>query len=253
MTPTLHENILHGLKDDTFIDTLKTIFLVNQPKLDINLMQWPEYEKMGIRLIEIKNHSSDLRKFSPFNNKEWIIQSDLFDGISDNHLYEKNGKWDMTSDGDFLCYRWSRNFFIIYKIEKIHEVEMDWMMRISISSEDDLDVRNKMKPILTELLIQKMTPIQMLYTGEFETKFGLHFKLIQIGEHQRIRYKPTFNNVEWIKNGTLGWGGKTHGWGITSDLKIACCRVEYDEYHNFVIEVLNNEQIEYYTKIKAAL
>ena len=33
---------------------------------------------------------------------------------------------------------------------------------------------------------------------------------------------------------------------ITTDGKIACCRINYDDYVNFEIEVLTNEQIEAY-------
>jgi hypothetical protein len=94
-----------------------------------------------------------------------------------------------------------------------------------------------------------MMHIQRVFSGEFEVKYGIHFKLVQIAEHQRIRYKPDYPNVEWINSGTLGWGDATSGWSITSDLTIACCRVKYDEYFYFRIEVLNETQIEYYKEV----
>jgi hypothetical protein len=43
----------------------------------------------------------------------------------------------------------------------------------------------------------------------------------------------------------LCWGSST-GWDITRDGKIACCRVNYDDYVNFEIEILSPEQIAEY-------
>ena len=241
-------NILQDLKDDSFISMINHLFILGQPEIDINLMQWPDYETQRIRLIEIQMNSSDIRKFSFFNNRQWVIQSELFDGMYNERIFGKNGKWDMTTDGDFLCYRSSLNSFVLYRVEKISDVEIEWLNFSSKKDIDELAVRYKMMPILSELLIQKMMPIQRIFSGEFEIKYGLHFKIIQIAEYQRIRYKPTFNNVEWIKAGSLGWGETSSGWSITSDLTIACCRAKYDEYFNFSIEVLNDSQIKYYEK-----
>jgi hypothetical protein len=242
-------NILQDLKDESFISMINNLFIVGQPKIDINLMIWPDYESIGIRLIEIEMGPSDIRQFSFFNNRKWIVDAELFDGMYNHHIFGKNGKWDMTSDGDFLCYRWSLSTYILYKVEKIHKVEIEWMSIKSLTDTQELTVRNELKPILTELLIQKMMHIQRVFSGEFEVKYGIHFKLVQIAEHQRIRYKPDYPNVEWINSGTLGWGDATSGWSITSDLTIACCRVKYDEYFYFRIEVLNETQIEYYKEV----
>jgi hypothetical protein len=41
---------------------------------------------------------------------------------------------------------------------------------------------------------------------------------------------------------------KNTGWGITTDGKIACCRINYDDYLNFEIEVLTPDQIKEYKK-----
>jgi hypothetical protein len=54
-----------------------------------------------------------------------------------------------------------------------------------------------------------------------------------------------------MSNQVLCWGSST-GWDLTRDGKIACCRINYDDYVNFEIEILSPEQIEEY-KAKMAL
>jgi hypothetical protein len=63
--------------------------------------------------------------------------------------------------------------------------------------------------------------------------------------HMNMRYKPRYGNLNWVANQVLCWGSNT-GWDITTDGKIACCRINYDDYVNFEIEVLNPEQIKAY-------
>ena len=60
-----------------------------------------------------------------------------------------------------------------------------------------------------------------------------------------MKYKPRYGNINWVANQVLCWGSNT-GWDITTDGKIACCRINYDDYVNFEIEVLTQEQIEEY-------
>jgi hypothetical protein len=48
-----------------------------------------------------------------------------------------------------------------------------------------------------------------------------------------------------MSNQVLCWGSST-GWDLTRDGKIACCRINYDDYVNFEIEILSTEQIEEY-------
>lgn len=60
-----------------------------------------------------------------------------------------------------------------------------------------------------------------------------------------MKYKPRYGNINWVANQVLCWGSNT-GWDITTDGKIACCRINYDDYVNFEIEVLTQAQIEEY-------
>jgi hypothetical protein len=48
-----------------------------------------------------------------------------------------------------------------------------------------------------------------------------------------------------MSNQVLCWGSST-GWDLTRDGKIACCRINYDDYVNFEIEILSHEQIKEY-------
>jgi hypothetical protein len=84
-----------------------------------------------------------------------------------------------------------------------------------------------------------------VHTGFLEINYGIHLKQIQRGMHMNMRYKPRYGNLNWVANQVLCWGSNT-GWDITTDGKIACCRINYDDYVNFEIEVLSPVQIEEY-------
>jgi len=114
-----------------------------------------------------------------------------------------------------------------------------------MTQEEDQTRRMELLSILTRVVIQEMMPFNKLFTGELETKYGVHLAMTQKGEHRHMRYKPQSGTQHWVRGRVLPWGGSV-GWDITMDCKIACCRVGYDEYYNFDIEVLNDEQRVYY-------
>jgi hypothetical protein len=90
-----------------------------------------------------------------------------------------------------------------------------------------------------------MMPYNKVHTGYLETNYGIHLKQIQRAEHRFMRYKPRYGKENWVANQVLCWGSNT-GWDITTDGKIACCRINYDDYVNFEIEVLTPEEINEY-------
>ena len=92
-----------------------------------------------------------------------------------------------------------------------------------------------------------MMPFSKVHTGFLEINYGIHLKQTQRGMHMNMKYKPRYGNMNWVANQLLCWGSNT-GWDITTDGKIACCRINYDDYVNFEIEVLTQEQIEEYKK-----
>jgi hypothetical protein len=251
MNGLIYTNSINITKDKLFKDLIFEEFIIKQPNLEINSLQWSEYEKKGIRLIEILGSYNDPRNISCFVNKSWKVNKQLYDGMYSPN--EVNGKWDLTEDCEFLCFRWHLNRYFIYKIEKLHNIEIEWINnnKVDFKMETEVEKQKKelLKPILTEMLIQKMFHIDKIFSGEFEINYGIHFKLILRGEFARMRYKPSNNNVDWIENRVLGWSDTSHGWAITTDLSIACCRVKYDEYYNFQIEFLSQEQIEFYREL----
>ncbi len=105
--------------------------------------------------------------------------------------------------------------------------------------------RARIVDILTPLLIHQMLPFSKVNTGFLEMNYGIHLKQTQRGMHMNMKYKPRYGNINWVANQVLCWGSNT-GWDITTDGKIACCRINYDDYVNFEIEVLSQEQIEEY-------
>jgi len=60
-----------------------------------------------------------------------------------------------------------------------------------------------------------------------------------------MRYKQRYRNINWVAKQALCSGSNT-GWDITTDGEITCCRINYDDYMNFEIKVLTQEQIEEY-------
>jgi hypothetical protein len=92
-----------------------------------------------------------------------------------------------------------------------------------------------------------MMPFSKVSSGYLETNFGIHLKQTQRGMHMNMRYKPRYGNINWVANQVLCWGSNT-GWDITTDGKIACCRINYDDYVNFEIEILTQDQIKEYKK-----
>ena len=63
--------------------------------------------------------------------------------------------------------------------------------------------------------------------------------------HMNMPYKPRYGSTGWVANQVLGWGSNI-GWDVTLDGKIVCCRVHYDDYINFEVELLSDEEIESY-------
>jgi len=114
-----------------------------------------------------------------------------------------------------------------------------------LEKDDEIAERNKVKDVLSNVLVYSMYPYGKLNSGELETKYGVHLKEIQRGMHMNVKYKPRYGNIGWVSNQVLGWGAST-GWDITLDGKIACCRVNYDDYINFEIEMLSESEIEDY-------
>ena len=105
--------------------------------------------------------------------------------------------------------------------------------------------REQALAILTEKLVQQMPSLNYLVTGDLEINHCIHLKEIKRGMHMHMPYKPRYGSTGWVANQVLGWGSNM-GWDITLDGKIVCCRVHYDDYINFEVDLLSEEERERY-------
>ena len=184
----------------------------------------------GIQLVQKSKSRFDTRHNN--SNLEWMVNKELGWGgsMKDDYPY----RWDITSDASVVCYR--SNF-----------VEYIFFDLIVLSKEEQGNIiKEKEKAELQALerarIVDILTPV---HTGFLEMNYGIHLKQTQRGMHMNMKYKPRYGNINWVANQVLCWGSNT-GWDITTDGKIACCRINYDDYVNFEIEVLTNAEMEAY-------
>ena len=227
------------------IENIKKIILENQiaytdideKKLEINY---------NCRLVELYMVKDDIRyQIAKDESVTWEHNNMLAWG---SYLTLENvvSRWDITTDGTIVCYRYSYTDFYYYRLEWLNKNEVKKIKEEKKWKEEEKAKRMKIRDILTPVLIQDMYPYGKLKSGELETKYGVHLRQIQRGEHQCMKYKPRDRN-EWMADKVLPWGSCT-GWDITRDGKIACCRVNYDDYINFEIDILTQQEINEYKK-----
>lgn len=233
------------MKSKSFIKTLRKIFIEGNP-IDESSFDFKELELSGIRLTRVYETHVDPRKSGAYNNYHWSLGFDLYEKV--NHSGQTKQQWDMTVDGDYLCFRLAFNTYIIYEVEELDEYQIEWIQQPELTYEEENKRRESILPLLVKVLIDGRYPFVNLKTGELESKYGIHLKMIQKGPHRHLKYKPNSSGTAWFSNQVLSWGRSDNGWDITLDGKIACCRVEYDEYYNFEIEILGEKQKIYYEK-----
>lgn len=137
-----------------------------------------------------------------------------------------------------------------YTFFELVKISLDEKFKIEkeiVIKEAEKVITSNIVDTLTKVLVQEMMPFSKVSSGYLETNFGIHLKQTQRGMHMNMKYKPRYGNINWVANQFLCWGSNT-GWGITTDGKIACCRINYDDYLNFEIEVLTPDQIKEYKK-----
>jgi len=195
----------------------------------------------GIQLVQKGKSRFDTRN----NNADlsWMVNKELGWGgsLSDEYPY----RWDVTSDASIVCYRSNFVEYTFFDLIVLSKEEQDTIIKEKQKDELEALERERIINILTPVLIHQMMPFSKVYTGFLEINYGIHLKQIQRGMHMNMRYKPRYGNLNWVANQVLCWGSNT-GWDITTDGKIACCRINYDDYVNFEIEVLTPEEINEY-------
>jgi len=195
----------------------------------------------GIQLVQKGESRFDTRHH--FSNLHWIVNQELGWGgsMSDDYPF----RWDISSDASVVCYRSNFVEYIFFDLIVISKEEQDTIIKEKEIADIEAVERARIVEVLTPVLILQMMPYNKVHTGYLETNYGIHLKQIQRGMHMNMRYKPRYGKINWVANQVLCWGSNT-GWDITTDGKIACCRINYDDYVNFEIEVLSPEQINEY-------
>ena len=195
----------------------------------------------GIQLVQKGKSRFDTRHH--FSNLHWIVNQELGWGgsMSDDYPF----RWDITSDASIVCYRSNFVEYIFFDLVVISKEEQDTIIKEKELADIEALERARIVEVLTPVLILQMMPYNKVHTGYLETNYGIHLKQIQRAEHRFMRYKPRYGKENWVANQVLCWGSNT-GWDITTDGKIACCRINYDDYVNFEIEVLSPEEINEY-------
>jgi len=197
----------------------------------------------GFKLVQFSKSRFDTRLSQ--TNKDWVLNKELGWGgsLSDDF----SNRWDITSDASTVCYR---NNFVEYTFFELVKISLDEKFEIEkekVIKESEKVITNKIVDTLTRVLVHEMMPFSKVSSGYLEKNFGIHLKQTRRGMHMNMRYKPRYGNVNWVANQVLCWGSNT-GWDITTDGKIACCRINYDDYVNFEIEILTTDQIYDYKK-----
>jgi hypothetical protein len=195
----------------------------------------------GFDLIEVKRNRFDCRH--SITKAPWVFNGELGWGGSLGEQFPN--RWDITYDASLLCHRYTFVDYIFYEVKIIDAEEQQRLIDVKLLEDQEKALRQKVLDDLTPVLVHQMMPFNQVYSGILETKYGVHLKQIQRGMHMHMKYKPRYGNVGWMSNQVLCWGSST-GWDLTRDGKIACCRINYDDYVNFEIEILSPEQIEDY-------
>ena len=195
----------------------------------------------GIQLVQKGKSRFDTRYNQ--SDKDWMVNKELGWGgsMSDDYPF----RWDITSDASVVCYRSNFVEYIFFDLVVISKEEQDIIIKEKEIADKEATERARIVDILTPVLIHQMMPFSKVHTGFLEINYGIHLKQTQRGMHMNMKYKPRYGSTNWVANQVLCWGSNT-GWDITTDGKIACCRINYDDYVNFEIEVLTPEQIEEY-------
>jgi len=201
----------------------------------------------GIQLVQKGKSRFDTRHNNA--NLSWMVNKELGWGgsLSDEYPY----RWDITSDASIVCYRSNFVEYTFFDLIVLSKEEQDTIIKEKEKAELEALEWARIVNILTPVLIHQMMPFSKVHTGFLEINYGIHLKQIQRGMHMNMRYKPRYGNINWVANQVLCWGSNT-GWDITIDGKIACCRINYDDYVNFEIEVLSTKQIEEFKKSSTA-
>jgi hypothetical protein len=201
----------------------------------------------GLRLQRLASSRFDRRCEYAKAGNPWLLNEPLGWGSSSFTEAQYPHRWDMLIDGSMLCFQHQFVEIIFYAVTQIDSSERISLQKQQAEQLADALLRAELLQRLNHVLIHKMYPYSKLFSGELENIYGVHLKEIKRGMHMNMPFKPGYGTRAWVKGRPLCWGSNT-GWNITQDCKIACCRVDYDDYINFEIEILSPVEIAEYKK-----
>ncbi len=220
-------------------------FFLQNPKEDFVFDASQLATAFGIRLVEYSKSRFDQRNhIASSTGKTWALEAETLAWGSYLTLDGLVSRWDITTDGSMVCHRKTFVDYIFYSVECLSDETIQSIQETKVAEQAEAEKREALKNILTTVLIEKMYPFGKLESGELETQYGVHLKQTDRNAHRFMRYKPG-DQHKWVVNKSLHWGSST-GWDITQDGKVACCRINYDDYVNFDIEILSADEIESY-------
>jgi hypothetical protein len=231
------------MEDNNFVRLLEETFLKANPHYRIR--HQGHYEPAGIRLVQAYCGAKDPRTAEPWKSKEWQLKGKKYQDRASGK--EIPTRWDMTTDGELLCFQLSSSSYYLFEVEAMDEQQIAWAVSPPLSQAEMEKQRLDLVITLGRILVSKNMPFEKLSTGDLEMEHRVHLRLIQRATYKHPPHIPQYKDSDWLRDNVLSWGSAT-GWDITLDGRIACCRVGYEDYYVFLIEPLADQQISYYKK-----
>jgi hypothetical protein len=231
------------MEDNNFVRLLEETFLKANPHYRIR--HQGHYEPAGIRLVQAYCGAKDPRTAELWMSKEWQLKGKKYQDRASGK--EIPTRWDMTTDGELLCFQLSSSSYYLFEVEAMDEQQIAWAVSPPLSQAEMEKQRLDLVITLGRILVSKNMPFEKLSTGDLEMEHRVHLRRIQRATYKHPPHIPQYKDSDWLRDNVLSWGSAT-GWDITLDGRIACCRVGYEDYYVFLIEPLADQQISYYKK-----
>ncbi|MEI7474833.1 MAG: hypothetical protein WCK67_08635 [bacterium] len=181
----------------------------------------------------------DLR-YEACDQKDWVLNNNLSWGVDIENKFRKEDRWDFSLDGNLVCFR---NNYLSCQI-----FEVEWLDLKVIEKYQKMNLYNKITLLIRQQLLKRLCKIikpgstYTYYEGfesDFKKEHAINLIIVRRGEFNGggvIRLTPDGESIAWIYNHTLGW---PCSWDFDSIGNYALCRVEYDDYITFKIEILD--------------
>jgi hypothetical protein len=231
------------MEDNSFVRLIEETFLKGNPNYQI--AHQGHFEPTGIRLVQAYCGTIDPRTTEPWMSNAWLLKGNKYQDRTSGKAIDT--RWDMTTDGAWLCFQLSSSSYYLLEVEAMDEQQHAWAVNPPMSKAEVASRQLDLVIILGKTLVSQNMPFEGLSTGELETEHRVHLRLIQRASYNNLPHIPQYRDSDWLRDNVLSWGGAT-GWDITLDGRIACCRVGYEDYYVFLIEPLADEQVAYYKK-----